>query len=203
MNYAILFDRLRNASPLGPTLSQAEVDGVSEIMGRFPQSTPVSWVAYALATAYHETAGTMQPIKERGSESYFIRLYDVTGEKPQRAIQYGNTTPGDGPKYCGRGYVQLTWKKNYEHAGKKIGRPLETNPDLAMDPRIAAQIMVQGMTEGWFTGKCFANYLPKVGAQAWDFVRARRIINGTDQDTKIAGYALSFESALISAEWGK
>jgi putative chitinase len=98
-----------------------------------------------LATAFHETASTMQPVKEYGGNSYFTRMYDITGARAQKALAMGNTCAGDGPKYCGRGYVQLTWKTNYSKAGEKCGVDLVTYPDKAMDPAIAAKILRHGM----------------------------------------------------------
>jgi hypothetical protein len=76
------------------------------------------------------------------------------------------------------------------------------NPDLAKEPAIAAQIMREGMIEGWFTGKSFASYLPDKGpATVAQFTQARRIINGTDKAAKIAGEAMGFQEALIAGGW--
>ena len=202
MNRTELFDNLREHSPLGPTLDQGEVDGVNIIVDAM-HGLPVSWTAYALATAYHETAGTMKPIKERGSDAYFTRMYDVTGASPDRARKHGNTLPGDGKLYCGRGYVQLTWADNYQKVGKLIDIDLVSRPDNAMDPMIAAEIMANGMKNGWFTGKSFKDFLPNGIGTREEFKRARAIINGSDRADDIADYALLFQSALTAAEWGK
>jgi hypothetical protein len=62
--------------------------------------------------------------------------------------------------------------------------------------------MVLGMIEGWFTGKQFASYLPAEGpATTVQFTSARRIINGIDRAEKVAGYAMSFQSALVAGGW--
>jgi putative chitinase len=197
---AAFFNHLR-AGLLGPTLSGEEVDGCNKILAAM-EGSPLAWTAYALATAYHETASTMQPIKEYGGQTYFTRMYDVTGARPQLALKYGNTCAGDGPKYCGRGYVQLTWKANYDTASKKCGVDLVAHPDKAMDPAVAAKVMRHGMTEGWFTGKKFSDYLPtKGGATSGQYGRARYIINGTDKAQKIATHALEFEKALKLGGW--
>lgn len=178
----------QSAKAVTGSLTQGQVDGFNAILEAL-SSWPVSWVSYALATAYHETAATMQPIKEKGGEAYFKRMYDIEGERPAKARELGNLNPGDGAKYAGRGYVQLTGKKNYARYG------LDTKPDEAMRPDIAARIMKQGMESGAFTGKKLSDYLPG------DYVEARRIINGTDKAHKIAGYARSFEDALIAGGW--
>ncbi len=166
----------------GP-LSQSQVDGFNAVL-RALADWPVSWKAYALATAWHETAKTMQPIKEMGGDAYFTRMYDPRGSRPHVAANLGNTKPGDGAKFAGRGYVQLTGRKNYARYG------IADRPDDAMKPDIAAAIMRDGMAQGIFTSKKLSDYLPG------DYLGARRIINGTDKAKEIAGYAAAFEGAL-------
>lgn len=199
-NPAAFFNLLR-AGLLGPTLAAEEVKGCNAVLEAM-EGAPLSWTAYALATAYHETASTMQPIKEYGGESYFTRMYDVTGARPQKALSMGNTCAGDGPKYCGRGYVQLTWKANYRKASDECGEDLVAYPDKAMDPEIAAKVMRRGMEEGWFTGKKFSDYLPRAGrATSGQYRNARYIINGSDKADRIAGHAKAFEAALEAGGW--
>lgn len=195
---AAFFDAMRTGL-LGPTLSATEVSGCTAILTAM-DGCPLGWTAYALATAYHETASTMQPIKEYGGPTYFTRMYDVSGARPQMAIANGNTCAGDGQKYCGRGYVQLTWKNNYARAAKECGADLVAHPDLAMQTAIAAKIMREGMEKGWFTGKSFPSYLSDKGDRA-SFTNARRIINGTDKASQIAEHALKFQSALELGGW--
>ena len=197
---ARFFDACRKGV-MGPVLDQDEVTGAELIVDAMA-GLPISWVAYALATAWHETAHSMKPRKEIGSRRYFTRLYDVEGQNPGRARRMGNRMPGDGPKYCGRGFVQLTWKDNYSRAGKELGVDLARYPDKAMEPGIAADVMRLGMCEGWFTGKALKHYLPESGwASIGDFRKARRIINGTDKATQIARYALEFQRALAAGGW--
>lgn len=163
---------------------------------------PLAWTAYALATAWHETGYTMQPIKEKGGRAYFMRMYDKTGERPGVARALGNTVAGDGATYAGRGYVQLTGRRNYGFAERKLGEPLLSNPDLAMRPDIAARILREGMTDAWFTGRGFASMLTSVGpATKAAFAQARRIINGMDRAAKIADEAVTFQAALIAGGW--
>jgi hypothetical protein len=199
-NGAAFFASVKAANLLGSSLDQSEVDGVNAILAACGAAGwGPKWTAYALATADRETGGTMQPIKEWGGPSYFTRMYDVSGRDPVRARKMGNTIPGDGVRYCGRGYVQLTWKANYAKAGEALGYPLVGNPDLAMRPDIAAAIMVRGMAEGWFTGKKLSDYIT---AERADFVNARRIINGTDKAREIAAEAGHYLAALNAGGWG-
>lgn len=151
-------------------------------------------VAYALATFKWETAGTFEPIYERGPTSYFAK-YD-----PGTTIgaRLGNTEAGDGFRYRGRGYVQLTGRTNYTRDGKLLGVDLVNNPDAALQPDVAYQIASRGMKEGWFTGHKLSQHIPAGGTP--DFVNARRIINGTDHADDIAGIATKFASILNSAQ---
>jgi putative chitinase len=196
---AAFFAVLRN----GPLRHKkpSQVMGTEAILGAMA-GLPVSWCAYALATAWHETAYTQQPIKERGGRGYFMRMYDKTGNRPGVAKALGNTVAGDGATYAGRGFVQLTGRRNYGFAERKIGEPLLSNPDLAMRPDIAARILREGMIDGWFTGRGFVAFLPSDGpASLTQFRQARRIINGMDKADKIAGEALAFQAALIGGGW--
>lgn len=198
------FTKLRVSRLLGSGLEQSEVNGINNILAACRSAAwPVSWVAYALATAFHETAGTMQPIREYGNNTYLMNNYDISGKNPARAKKMGNTAVGDGVRYCGRGLVQLTWKVNYAKAGQKVGVDLVNHPELAMDPQIAARIMVEGMRDGWFTGCDIADDLPSTNTPATknQFVLSRDIINGKDKAQAIADEAVTFQEALIAGGW--
>lgn len=200
MNRAEFFNTIRAPHRCGK-LSASQVQGFEAVLDAI-EGAPLAHAAYMLATAWHETAGTMQPIKEYGGPSYLERMYDVAGDRPKLCIANGNTCAGDGVRYCGRGYVQLTWKANYQRAGDKLGVDLVTRPDRALEADVAAKIMRLGMTEGWFTGKKLADYLPAAGvATRPQYVAARRIINGTDKADLIEDYAQWFERGLRDGGW--
>lgn len=200
MDRGVFFKGVR-AGLLGPTLTQDEVDGCNAILDAMAGS-PLAHCAYALATAYKETAHTMHPIKEMGGDAYFFRRYDPKGNRPDIARQLGNTQPGDGARYPGRGYVQLTGRANYARAERELGVPLVANPDLAMRDDVAAKIMRRGMDEGWFTGRKFSTYLPPISPGTTPaFTQARRIINGQDCAAEIASYAMAFQGNLQAAGW--
>src|ERR1044072_9051861 len=126
-----LFSDLR--SSFGP-LKQSQVSGINFIVDNFEKAglSDPRWLAYMLATAWHETAKTMQPITEYGSQKY------LQGKKYW--------------PYIGRGYVQLTWPVNYKRYG------ILDNPEKALDPDFAAHIMIDGMTKGIFTGRALRDY---------------------------------------------
>jgi len=190
------FVAARAGTLLGPTLTQSEVDGCSAILDAMA-GAPIAYAAYALATAYLETKHTMMPIHEDGGPSYFFRMYDRKGNRPAVAAELGNTQDGDGVKFHGRGYVQLTGRGNYQKASIKLGVDMISDPELALRDDIAAKVMRLGMTEGWFTSKKFSSYLPSTGvAVSAQFIAARRIINGQDRAADIASYAMQFQRYL-------
>lgn len=204
-NFKVLYDRLRVGKLVGGVdgLTTTEFQGIDAILKKAAErGLRVADVAYILATAYHETGGEMQAIRERGGAGYFTRMYDVTGTRSRLARDNGNIKPGDGARYFGRGLVQITWHNNYLRVGKLIGVNLVGNPDEALKLPIAVTIAVDGMIDGWFTGKSLKNYLPRSGrGSKVQFMSARRIINGTDKAELIAGYAQEFQEDLIAAGW--
>lgn len=173
---AAFFNHVRSAL-MGGRMPQSYVDGCKALAKAFRGTNEE--FAYVLATAHHETAATLQPIYERGPKSYFSK-YDGRRD-------LGNTVAGDGFRYRGRGYVQITGRLNYTRYG------IADTPDDALKPDVAAKIIVHGMCHGVFTGKSLANYF---GAGKSDPVGARRIINGTDKAKLIASHWHVFKTAL-------
>jgi hypothetical protein len=197
------FANLRQSGLFVGGLEQSQVDGLNFLTAAMAKAAwPLAWAGYGLGTAYHETARTMEPVKELGGPDYFRRLYDPQGEKPQLAARLGNTQAGDGALYCGRGYVQLTGRGNYRKGGAALGKALEANPELAREPAIAAEIMVRGMAAGWFSGARLSDLDPRDRPGTFEQFKAwRPIINGHDRDSDIANYALRFQAALIAGKW--
>ena len=154
-------------------------------------------IAYMLATAKLETAHTFNPINEYGGNSYFERMYDpILGKdenRRQMAKDAENTIEGDGVKYHGRGFVQLTWKKNYRKMKEKFGVDLINHPEKALDHELAMKIMIYGMEQGSFTDKKLSDY---INGSKTDYLNARRIINGTDRASDIKDYAEEIEKCL-------
>ena len=175
-------------------LNQAQVDTLESLLIA-ASHWPVGWLAYGLATAWHEAR--LVPQHEKGGPGYLAK-YD-TGELAKRL---GNTpeADGDGIRLAGRGLVQLTGRFNYYKAGLYLGIDLIENPDLALAPANATKILVWGMETGAFTGKKLATYIGEQGYLE-SFRQARRIINGMDRAGDIAGYAIQFQEALLAGGW--
>lgn len=168
MSQKEFFDDIRR-TVFGGSMTAAQVAGVTKIIEyRDTQYRGVTnnQLAYILATAFHETARRCAPCTEYGSAAYL---------KSKKYFPY-----------VGRGLVQLTWKANYERYGI-------TNPSDALTWPIALHVCFDGMVTGKFTGKKLSDY---ISGSSVDYIGARRIINGTDRASLIAGYAASFQHAL-------
>ena len=180
VNKERFFNIVRSMSS-AKALFQLQVDGFNNLLDNMPSWAPPfqkAKSAYVLATTWHETAFTMQPIAEYGKGV---------------GREYGRQDPETHLVYYGRGYVQLTWKRNYERASRELGIDLVHNPELALDPKWASLILFKGMSEGWFTDKGLSTY---INISKVDFYNARRVINGTDKAGTIASYAETFREAL-------
>lgn len=147
--------------------------------------------AYVLSTAYHET-GAFKYMREIWGPTPAQKRYE--GRK-----DLGNVVRGDGRRFMGRGFVQITGRRNYTDWSKRLGLDLLKEPQLAEQPAIAAQIIVKGMKFGTFTGKCLDDY---VTLRDSDFRGARRIVNGTDRADLIADYAKKFDAMLAEVGYG-
>jgi hypothetical protein len=185
-SFVILRERL-----FGGSLTQTQVNSLNYLVARCEHfKINYSETAYVLATVFHETGYLetvnghkvmnryMRPVKERGSQEY------LEGKKYY--------------PYIGYGYVQLTWYENFLRVGKLIGVDLIKNPEKALEPAIASEILIKGMVFGWFTGVGFHRKCPVYRYNKASYVRARKIVNGTDKADLIAGYAMDFEKALRS-----
>lgn len=177
------FDSVRYYLDGDRTLSQEQVTGAETLLGYYEAHADEyddRMVAYVLATAWHETAFRLAPIAEYGKGA---------------GKQYGQPDPDTGQAYYGRGYVQLTWRENYERQDEKLGLggALVTNADLALDPDIAVQVLFGGMRDGDFTGACLRSFFT---VDLTDWYNARTIVNGHDRASDIASYAELFLNAM-------
>lgn len=173
-------------------LSGPQVTGISTLL-KAMSSWPVSWVAYGLATADIETAHTFEPVRE---------AFWLSEDWRKKNLRYY-------PHY-GRGFVQITWPKNYEWLDKASAEAGLTKPgeilanlDLAMRPDIAALALRRGLEEGRYDaqGKKMADRLPASGATREQYINARYLVNIQDKAAQIAKVAEMFEKALKAGDW--
>lgn len=183
-------------------LTAGQIDGINRVVAYAKAARiPALWLAYVLATIWHETAGWMQPIRE-GATRYGTNYTDAQSKRAvatihAKGIIKTNYALPAGPykqSYYGRGLVQITWYDNYKKFADVLGIPLDRNPDLALDWNYSIPITFMGMTDGMFRkGKS----LDMIKSTA-DYTAARDIINGDVKTNgkKIADIALIFHDAL-------
>jgi hypothetical protein len=186
MNVKAFYDSIRSTIFKG-SMTAKQFEGIEAILAEYTRlclNDPRK-LAYILATAFHETAQTMQPIAEygKGGSRPYARKVKMSGKV--------YTTPNQ--IYYGRGFVQLTWYENYEAMGKFLKMDLLNHPDLMLTLEPAIQALFQGMIRGMFTGKSLDSYFH---ADKSDALNARRIINGIDKAQQIEGYFKLFYNAI-------
>lgn len=200
---SVFMDCVRD-DPFGGELGQGQVDGMEAILDIWEAYVPDAdrrWLGYCFATAFHETAQEMLPIKEYGKG---------------QGQPYGAKDPDTGQAYYGRGLVQLTWRDNYARADKELKLGSSPNmpttscewyADNQLKPNVAAATMFVGMAEGWFRGDTLSDYFQ---GEKDDPYNAREIINGDKHivpswsngvsiGNLIKGYYMAFTAALNHA----
>jgi len=209
MNKELFFSTLRKS--LFKRLSQSQVDGINGILEAFDQvgDGDKDTLAYALATAYHETGARMVPVREgfaktdEGARKAVNALAKKKG--PNSAVaRYARPAGPYGHVYYGRGHVQLTWLENYKASSADAGVDLVKNPDAMLDTVISARVLVKGLIDGRWSGKRKGlayyegddDFLDQKEAEA-----ARQTVNGSDKAALIAGYHKHFYDALTAADW--
>jgi len=212
------FARVRQR-PFRGRLTQRQVDGLSAILDGWDAHTGDDGagdgagggagsgigtgrqeLAYVLATAFHETAATMQPVREtlaRTDAEAIRRLDRAFAEGRLKAVR----TPywrrdEEGKCWLGRGLVQLTHRRNYEAMSQLTGVDLLADPGRALDMDVSVAILIGGMRRGSFTGHRLEDYFRPGRPEGPDWVGARRIINGRDRAELVAGHAREFARAL-------
>lgn len=209
LDRGVFFPAARSAV-FGGKLRQAQVDGMGAILDEWDAGgySDPRWLAYIMATAHHETGGSFEPVEEnlgysaerlmqvwpsRFPSLIAARPYAGNPEKLANKVygdRMGNTAPGDGWKYRGRGLVQITGKANYEKYG------LDDNPDAAGDIRTAARIIVDGMVNGRFTGLLLRAFFDH---DTDNPIGARKIINPDANGKMIAETHAKFLRAIEEA----
>jgi hypothetical protein len=179
--------------PFGGNLTQRQVDGLNFLLDvwerHFAEKHPSDgnmFLAYALATVFHETAQTMEPIEEYGEGS---------------SRDYGQPCGPYGQCYYGRGYPQLTWEDNYKRGEERLREiydveaPLHRYPHRMLEHETSALVLYDGMMAGWFTGVGLPLFF-STAKGVEDPYEARTVVNGHDQAGTIEGYYWPFKAAL-------
>lgn len=174
MNHSLFFKSVRS-SLFGGKLLQSQVDGMTDIITEFFKAghTDDRWLAYIMATVFHETDRKMQPVTEYGGEEYL--------KKKKYYPWYG------------RDLTHTTWEENYQKVKDSTGVDVIGDPDLIAQMPLAAEVAVKFMVNGWYTGKKLFDYFNAIET---DPENARRIINGKDKAKLIAGYYEHFLNAI-------
>jgi putative chitinase len=155
------------ATPLAPITKNLPhvLDGL-----RKAGLTDKPMVLMALATIRAETEGFV-PISEFKSKfNTRVNPFDLYDKGTSKGADLGNTQAGDGPRFKGRGFVQLTGRFNYKTIGGQLGIDLVADPDKANDPATAGLILATFIKnkEAKIRAALTANDLPK----------ARKLVNG-------------------------
>lgn len=127
-----MLEGLRALGPNGKRAFINELANVAEgILDEYEINTPLR-IAHFWAQASHECAGF------KTMHEYWGPTAAQKGYEGRRDL--GNTQPGDGKRFMGRGIFQLTGRANYRAYGNKIGLDLEADPELAADPTNALRL---------------------------------------------------------------
>lgn len=205
MNSKTFYDFIRPTLFAGK-LNEQQVQNIEATLAEGARRVlSVEQVAYILATFYHETATTMQPIREYGKGAnldYGKVLKDAQGKTYRLDVGQGRGKRvkyySPAHLYYGRGHVQVTWLTNYRAltaAAKAQGKNWDfvNAPDLLLKIEPSIWAAFHGMTTGMFTGRKLSEFF--TGKRS-DPYNARRVINGTDAAAKIQRHYEIFLKAL-------
>ena len=140
----------------GPTPVEVTLKQLHEIMPELTTSRGNLYIdplnramaEFSITTYLRKAAFLAQIAEESVDLMYFQEIasgweYDISQNR-SLALELGNTQVGDGPRYKGRGPIQLTGRNNYIAAGKALGLDLVDHPDMAADPNVGFR------TAGWY-----------------------------------------------------
>lgn len=184
IDYDALAQVTANNAPENPASDKVKARMRRMVEEAKKYNLPQDQLAYIFATAHHESVF-----------GYRMEEY-ADGSAYEGWKVLGNTEEGDGKRFKGRGYVQLTGRTNYQKYTDLYGVDLINNPELASDHEWATKILFHGMANGTYTTKKLSDYLKDDGSL--DFVEARRVVNGQDKAQEIADLAQKYLEALPS-----
>ena len=170
-----------------PGLIDGFLSAAADVLPRFGLDANIDRLSYFLAQVGHESGGmsitseNLNYSAKRMTEVWPKRFPTVADAAPyannaeklanfvyQKRMGNGVAATGDGFRFRGRGYIQITGRDGYANVAAKTGLPLETQPELAAEPATALLAAA-----GFWAWK---NLNPVCDAQ--DFVRCTKLING-------------------------
>ena len=213
INRKKFFDNFPRHSLDNKALTDSRKEGFEAIFDAWDERAEgldIGGLAYAFATAWHETGAQMQPVREGFAKSDAGAVAAVTAFCKKKGIANYAARQSNGNSYYGRGYVQLTHADNYKKMGKTlgVGNALFDKPDKVLEPTVGGDILVAGMIGGLFRpakGKITKYFT----ADVHNWFDARDMING-DKNVKVKGnpktngemiadYGKGFFAALVLA----
>ena len=199
MNLSTFFNVVR-PTVNGGRLTHKQVLGFEAVIAACAeQRINLEHTAYILATAYHETGGRMEPVREGFSSTDAGSRAAVAKLLERGIIRYDYAQPeSNGKSYYGRGLVQLTHLGNYAKTGHALGLDLVSYPDKMLDLRVSVDAIIWGMTTGAYRNKSLTKMLPYAEPTLEEWINARDIINGDVKKNGglIAKHAITFYTAL-------
>jgi hypothetical protein len=178
------------SKPCGEVLEKSEIAAISYLIEAFYVNgwTDYRLLAYALATVRLECGRHMMPVRECFAKD------DATARACVKKAGREYAKVIDGHVYYGRGFVQLTWRSNYEKEG------IENNPDKALEPDFAARLLFAGLVDGRWNGrkKGLFYYLDELKNP----VEARRTVNGLNKAELVASWYYDFLHAINNSVSG-
>ncbi len=171
--------------------------------------THVRRIAYLLATAQHSSCFGAN-LEERGTGPVcngVDRSFERYEPGTARGTALGNTRPGDGERYRGRGFVYVRGRAAYAIWSQRLNMPEQlvngtavpffvAHPAALARPGVAAQTLVRGMRDGLFTGIALGSY---VNDKKTDYLNARRVIGGPEHARDVASIAQTFAQIIEDA----
>ena len=156
-NISLIRDALKKRGIVNETL----INGVLAVVGKEsnfkPQSENLNYSAKRIREVW--------PYIKEAEAAKLANNPQALGNKVY-SNKYGNTAPGDGYKYRGRGFNQVTFKGQYFSLGNKIGVDLLNNPDLLNDPKIAAAALAEYYAGAFKSGAKFIKDFYKIDINA-------------------------------------
>ncbi len=130
--------------------------------------------------------GAMATIRIEVGKGFLPIMEIASGDAYEGRLDLGNSQKGDGRRFKGRGFIQLTGRANYDHYGKVLGIDLVNNPDLALDVNVSAKILAQYFKERKVDQACASG----------DWLSVRKLVNGVNRATGLPNGWVEFQNVI-------